>query len=99
MSINNHAIELVDNQQSLYDSIYSLAIVELEILKIYIKNNLANSFIIPFKSLVKAPIFSNNKLDKSLRLYINYQGLNNLTIKNKYLLSLVEKSLYWLNRA
>ena len=43
--INNHAIELVDGQQSTYGPIYSLGPVELETLKAYIKTNLANGFI------------------------------------------------------
>lgn len=43
--INDHIIVLVVDWQPDYSSIYSLGLVELEILKIYIKNNLANSFI------------------------------------------------------
>ena len=67
--------------------------MELEILKIYIKNNLANKFIRSSKFLVKTPIFFDKKLDRSLQLYINYQDLNNLIIKNCYLLPLIKKSL------
>ena len=59
MSINNYIIELIDNKQLLYDFIYSLDLVELKILKVFIKNNLVNSFIRPFKSLAEAFIFSN----------------------------------------
>ena len=66
--------------------------MKLEILKTYIKNNLANNFIKPSKSLARILIFFNQKLDENLRLYIDYLGLNNLTIKNWYLLSLVGKS-------
>ena len=82
MKINDHAIELVDNWQPPYGPIYSLGLVELEILKANIKNNLANSFIRLSKSPIRAPIFFDKKQNGSLRLYINYQGLNNLTIKN-----------------
>ena len=70
--------------------------MELETIKIYIKNNLANGSIRPFKSPIRALIFFDKKLHGSLRLYINYQGLNNLTIKNRYPLLLVGKSLDWL---
>ena len=55
--INNHAIELVDDWQILFRPIYSLELVELEILKTYIKTNLANSFIRPFKFSVRALFF------------------------------------------
>ncbi len=91
--INDHIIELVDDRQPLYDPIYSLKPVELEILKVYIKNNLASGFIRPSMSLAKAPILFDKKPDGSLRLCVDYRGLNNLTINNQYLLPLVGKSL------
>ncbi len=97
--INDHAIELVDHWQLLYSPIYSLEPVELETLKAYIKNNLANDFIRPSKSLVGAPILFNKKPDGSLRLCVDYRGLNNLTIKNQYPLPLLKKSLDRLGRA
>ncbi len=52
--INDHAIKLTDNWQLFYSLIYSLGPVEFKILKTYIKNNLANGFIRPFKSATTA---------------------------------------------
>ena len=83
----------MNDWQSPYSFIYSLGSVELEILKAYIKNNLANGFIKPSKSPAKVPIFFNKKPDNSQKLYMDYQGLNNLIIKNQYSLLLVGKSL------
>ena len=80
--INNHIIKLRDDQQPPYGPIYNLKPVKLETLKVYIENYLANRFIRPSKSLARAPILFDKKLDDSLRLFVNYQGLNNLTIKN-----------------
>ncbi len=91
--INNHAIESVDDQKPLYGPIYNLGPMELETLKAYIKNNLASGFIRPFKSPAGAPILFDKKLDGSLRLSVDYQDLNNLTIKNWYSLFLVKESL------
>ena len=54
--INDYAIKLEENKQSLSSPIYSLGLVELKILKTYIKINLANNFIWLFKSLVKVAI-------------------------------------------
>ena len=82
IGIHYHAIELVNDWQLAYGPIYSLESVELEILKTYIQTNLANSFIKPYKSPAKAPIFIDKKPDESLWLYIDYWGLNNLTINN-----------------
>ena len=97
--INDHAIELVDDRQPPYGPIYSLGPVELETLKTYIETNLKNGFIKPFKSPVRAPILFDKKLDGSLQLCVDYRGLNNLTIKNRYPLPLVGESLDRLGQA
>ena len=95
-SINEHAIELVDDKQPPYEPIYSLGPVELETLKTYIETNLANGFIQLFKSLAGFPILFVQKPDSSLRLCVDYGGLNNLIIKNRYPLLLIGESLNWL---
>ena len=97
--INDHFINLLDNKQPPYSLIYSLGPVELETLKIYIETNLASGFIRSFKSLASTPILFIQKKDSSLRLCVNYQELNNLTIKNSYLLTLIGKSLDYLGCA
>ena len=97
--INTHAIDLEEGKQPPYGPIYSLGPVELKTLKTYIETNLANGFICPSKSLAGAPILFDKKPDGSLRLCVDYQGLNNITIKNRYPLPLVGKSLDCLSRA
>ena len=97
--INDYTIELLEGQQSPYGPIYSLGPVELETLKAYIETNLANGFIRPSKSPAGAPILFDRKSDGSLRLCVDYRGLNNLTIKNRYPLPLIGKSLDRLGRA
>ena len=91
--LNEHAINLEDDNHPSYESIYSLGPVELETLKTYIKTHLKIGFIQSFKSSADAPILFNKKPDGSLCLYVEYWGLNNLTIKNQYLLSLISESL------
>ena len=73
--------------------------MELETLKTYIETNLGNGFIRSFKSHAEAPILLNKKPDESLRLCVDYWGLNNITIKNRYLLPFIGKSLNWLGWA
>ena len=97
--INTHAIDLEEGKQPLYGPIYSLGPVELETLKTYIETNLANGFIRPSKSLAGAPILFDKKPDGSLCLCVDYRGLNNITIKNRYPLLLVGESLDCLGRA
>ena len=57
IGINNYIIKLEKSKQIFFRSIYNLKLVELKILKTYIKINLANSFIWLFKSLIKIYIF------------------------------------------
>ena len=90
--INTHAIDLEEGKQPPYRPIYSLELVELETFKTYIKTNLVNGFIRPSKSPAGAPILFDKKPDGSLRLCVNYGGLNNITIKNWYPLPLVGES-------
>ena len=95
--INEHTIELKNGKPLPFDLIYSLRPVELKILKIYIKTNLANGFIRPFKFAIKIPIFFNRKLDRSFCFYVIYKGLNKIIIKNRDLLLLIGKLLDWLS--
>ena len=90
---DDHPINLIDNNQLLYKSIYRLGLVELEILKTYIKANLANSLIKSFKFPTGALILFVWKETGSHRLYIGYWELNNLTIKNSYLPLLIGELL------
>ena len=91
--LNKHAIKLVDGKQPPYGPIYSLGPVKLETLKTYIETHLKTRFIRPFKSLAGALILIDKKPDGSLCLCVDYWGLNNLTIKNQYLLPLIGELL------
>ena len=97
--LNEHIIDLVDGKQPLYKPIYSLGLVELETLKTYIETHLKTGFIRPSKSLAGASILFDKKLDGSFRMCVDYQGLNNLIIKNRYPLPLIGESFDRLGRA
>ena len=60
---------------------------------------MAKDWIRRSESLVEAPILFILKKDSTLRLYIDYRGLNNNTIKNRYSLPLIGKILDRLSRA
>ncbi len=96
--INEYAIELIDSKQPPYRPIYTLSLVELETLKTYVKTHLKTGLIWPSKSFARAPILFDKKSDSSLHLYIHYQGLNHLTIKNQYILSFIDEFLDQLDR-
>lgn len=85
IDINDYAIKLVESKQLFYEPIYSLDPVELETLKTYIETHLKTGFIQPSKSPARASIFFKRKSNSSFCLRVDYQSLNNLTIKNLYL--------------
>ena len=92
-NINKHAIELEVGKQPPYGPIYSLRLVKLKTIKTYIKTHLKTGFIQPSKSPAGAPILFDKKPNGSLWLCVNYQGFNNLTIKNRYPLLLISEAL------
>ena len=97
--MNQHSIELQDGKQPLYRLIYSLGPVELETLKTYIKIHFKTKFIQLFKFLIGIRILFNKKPKNSLWLCVNYWDFNNLIIKNRYLLPLIEEALDRLGKA
>lgn len=76
-----------------YEPIYSLILIKLKSLKTYIEINLASNYIKFSKSLANTSILFMQELNNSFLLYVNFQELNNLNIKNKYLMSLIGKFL------
>ena len=96
---NEHTIKLEEGKQPSYSPIYSLGLVELETRKTYIKSNPANVFNQVSNSPASTLIIFVRKPNCSLCLCVDYQGLNNLTIKNWYPLPLIGKSLDWLSQA
>ena len=93
IDLNEHIINLEDGKQPPYGPIYSLGLVKLETLKIYIETHLKTRFIRFFKFPASALISFDKKLDNSLRLCVDYRGLNNLMTKNRYLFPLIGESL------
>ena len=61
--------------------------------------NLAKGWIHELKSPTGAPILFILKKDGSLRLYVDYRGLNAITIKNHYPLPLISETIDCLARA
>ena len=96
---SEHAIKLEEGKQLHYGPIYSLRPFEFKIFKIYIKTNLANSFIWASKLPVNAPDLFIRKPNSSFCLCIDYQRLNKLIIKKWYPLPLIDEFLNWLSRA
>jgi hypothetical protein len=86
-------IELMGGKSPPFGPIYNLSEPErIELLR-YIDENLKKGFIVPSKSPAGAPVLFVKKKDGSLRLCVDYRGLNEVTVKNRYPLPLISSLL------
>lgn len=70
--MNNYPINLLNNKQPFFNSIYSLELIKLEILKTYIKIDLTSSFIRLSKFLFGTSILFVQIKNGSLYLFVDY---------------------------
>lgn len=89
----DHTIPLEEGKSPPWGPIYSLSDTELKALRDYLDENLKKGFIRPSESPAGAPILFVKKKDGSLRLCVDYRGLNKITIKNRYPLPLISELL------
>ena len=66
---------------------------KLEILKKYLEKNLSKKYIKTFFSFAIASVLFVKRLGGGLQFCLDYCGLNALTIKNKYLLLLIQETV------
>ena len=92
-------IDLQLEKEPPWGPIYNLSPLELKALREYIDENLASGFIQHSRSPCGAPIFFVKKKDGSLRLVVDYRGLNKVTVRNRYALPLIPSLLERLNGA
>ena len=85
------AIKLQPRKEPLYSPIFPLSQTKLAALQEFLEENLAKGFIQESKSPTSAPILFAPKKDGGLRLYVDYRGLNAITVKNRYPLLLITK--------
>ena len=95
----NHIIDLEEGKVPLNLPIYNLSRKELEILREYLDSLMEKGWIRPSKSPAGVPILFVPKPDRTIRLCVDYCGLNKVIIKNRYPLLLVSKMLDRLSRA
>ncbi|KAJ1578391.1 hypothetical protein NDA11_005217 [Ustilago hordei] len=95
----DHQIPLEEGKSPPFGPIYSLSEHELKTLRGYLEENLAKGFISPSDSPAASPILFVKKKDGSLRLCVDYRGLNRITIRNRYPLPLIDELLDRLRKA
>jgi transposase InsO family protein len=96
----DHKIPLKDSSSTPpFSPMYSMSHNELETVRKYIEENLSKGFIRSSSSPAGAPILFVKKKDGSLRLCVDYRGLNEITVKNRYPLPLIQETLMQLQKA
>ena len=92
-------INLLDGAPLPSSRLYNISRPEREAMEKYIRDSLAAGIIRPSSSPVGAGFFFVGKKDGSLRPCIDYRGLNNITVKNKYPLPLISSAFSHLDGA
>ena len=87
----DHVIPLEEGKSPPFGPIYQMSADELELLKEYIDENLRKRFIRPSKSPAGSPLLWVPKKDGSKRACVDYRALNNITIKDRYALPLINE--------
>ncbi|KAF7648310.1 hypothetical protein LDENG_00158670, partial [Lucifuga dentata] len=93
------AIDLLPGTSPPKGRLYSLSAPEREAMETYINDSLAAGIIRPSSSPAGAGFFFVEKKDKTLRPCIDYRGLNDITIKNRYPLPLLSSAFELLQGA
>lgn len=93
------AIDLLPGAPLPSSKLYNLSRPEREAMEKYIKDSLAAGLIRPSSSPVGAGFFFVTKKDQTLRPCIDFRGLNNITVKNKYPLPLLSSAFELLHGA
>jgi hypothetical protein len=83
----NHKINIQPGKQPPWGPIYKLSEAELKVLREYLDNMLASGKIRRSTLAASAPILFVPKPNGTLRLCIDYRGLNKVTLKDRYILS------------
>ena len=94
-----HQINLQEGKRPPFRPLYNLSGSELALLQEYLDQAMANGWIQRSTSEAGAPILFVPKKDGTLRLCVDYRGLNDLTIKDRCPLPLIDETLARLGKA
>ena len=95
----DHSIPIAEGANIPFGPVYNLSQTELKALHEYLKENLAKGFIRRSESPAGAPILFVKKKDGSLRLCVDYRGLNKITTPNRCPLPLISETFDQLGKA
>jgi hypothetical protein len=89
----DHRIDLEAGKEPPHGPLYSLSQNELAVLRDYLEEAMRKGWIRRSISPAGAPILFVPKKDGTLRLCVDYRGLNTITVKNRHALPLIQETL------
>jgi len=89
----DHTIPLIEGSKPPFGCMYLMSDSELKEVRKWIDENLSKSFIRASSSFAASPILFVKKEDGSLRLFVNYCALNDITVKDRTPLPRIEETL------
>jgi len=89
----DHKVELIEGAAVPPRLTYRLSTAELDELRRQLDDLLEKGFIRPSKSPYASPVIFVRKQDGTLRMCVDYRGLNKVTVKDKYPLPRIEELL------
>ncbi|KAJ1600231.1 hypothetical protein NDA14_004175 [Ustilago hordei] len=92
-------LKLIEGGKPPQGPLYLKGPKEMSKLRRYLDENLKKGFIRPSKSPAQSPVLFVPKKDGGLRLCVDYRGLNEITVKNRAPLPLIEEQLFLLRKA
>ena len=95
----DHSIPLKPDSASPFGPCYGMSHMELFVLKEYIEENLVKGFIRHSTSPAGATFLFVKKADGLLLFGVDYCGLNEMTIQDRYPLSLIQETLACMQKA
>jgi transposase InsO family protein len=95
----DHAIELHEGKEPPYGPLYSMSREENEELRKELESQLSKGFIRASRSPAASPVLFVKKAGGGLRFCVDYRGLNEITVKNRYPLPLITETLARLSSA
>ena len=93
------AIDLIPGSKLPYGPIYKTTLEESRLIKEFLDENLSKGFIRHSISTISSPGFLVPKKDGSKRFVVNYGKLNDITVKVRYPLPLIDSILQQLSKA
>jgi transposase InsO family protein len=89
----DHKVELIPGNEPPHSRARPLSPLELRVVKRWLDDNLRKGFIRPSSGGASSPLLIARKPGGGVRICVDYRGVNNVTLKNRYPIPLIRETL------